>query len=396
MRLHGFVNICWLQICLYVSQEDHLIKSTSLNVAQSTAWLKEAIVRIGHFGFTHVNNALSRYDLAMANSIPYSILDISPIPQGFTAADALHNSLDVARHAEKWGYTRYWVAEHHNMTGNASSATAVLIGYIAAGTSHIRVGSGGVMLPNHAPLVIAEQFGTLEALYPGRIELGLGRAPGTDQMTARALRRDLLGSDDRFPQDVRELQHYFGPLQEGQSVKAIPGVDSNVPIWILGSSLYGAQLAAHFGLPYAFASHFAPEQLLEAMKIYRELFKPSAQQDKPYSAFVMNVVAADTDEEAQHLFTTLQQNVVRMRRNTRGQLPPPITDMNEFCEPHELAAADHTLQVSVVGSLETVKKGMRRWLDLTGANEIILTGQIFDHQARLRSFEIAAQAAQSL
>lgn len=332
----------------------------------------------------------------MANSIPYSILDISPIPQGFTAADALRNSLDVARHAEKWGYTRYWVAEHHNMMGNASSATAVLIGYIAAGTSHIRVGSGGVMLPNHAPLVIAEQFGTLEALYPGRIELGLGRAPGTDQMTARALRRDLLGSDDRFPQDVRELQHYFGPLQEGQSVKAIPGVDSNVPIWILGSSLYGAQLAAHFGLPYAFASHFAPEQLLEAMKIYRELFKPSAQQAKPYAAFVMNVVAADTDEEAQYLFTTLQQNVVRMRRNTRGQLPPPITDMNEFCEPHEQAAADHTLQVSVVGSMETVKKGMRRWLDLTGANEIILTGQIFDHQARLRSFEIAAQAAQSL
>jgi len=205
-----------------------------------------------------------------------------------------------------------------------------------------------------------------------------------------------LGSDDRFPQDVRELQHYFGPLQEGQSVKAIPGVGSNVPIWILGSSLYGAQLAAHFGLPYAFASHFAPEQLLEAMKIYRELFKPSDQQAKPYSAFVMNVVAADTDEEAQHLFTTLQQNVVRMRRNTRGQLPPPIADINAFCAPHEQAAADQMLQVSVVGSLEAVKQGMRRWLDLTGANEIILTGQIFDHQARLRSFEIAAQAAQSL
>lgn len=270
----------------------------------------------------------------MANSIPYSILDISPIPQGFTAADALRNSLDVAQHAEKWGYTRYWVAEHHNMTGNASSATAVLVGYIAGGTKHIRVGSGGVMLPNHAPLVIAEQFGTLESLHPGRIELGLGRAPGTDQMTARALRRDLLGSDDRFPQDVRELQHYFGPPQEGQSVKAIPGMNTNVPIWILGSSLYGAQLAAHFGLPYAFASHFAPEQLLEAMNIYRELFKPSVQQAKPYSAFVMNVVAADTDEEARNLFTTLQQNVVRMRRNTRGQLPPPIADMNEFCEPH--------------------------------------------------------------
>jgi len=332
----------------------------------------------------------------MANPIPYSILDISPIPAGFTAADALRNSLDVAQHAEKWGYTRYWVAEHHNMTGNASSATAVLIGYLAAGTSHIRVGSGGVMLPNHAPLVIAEQFGTLESLYPGRIDLGLGRAPGTDQMTARALRRDLLGSDDRFPQDVRELQHYLGPLQDGQSVKAIPGANTEVPIWILGSSLYGAQLAAHFGLPYAFASHFAPEQLLEAMKIYRELFKPSDKLDKPYCAFLMNIVAADTDEEAAHLFTSLQQNVVRMRRNTRGQLPAPIANLDEFCEPHEKAAAAHTLQVSAVGSLETIQKEMRHWLEATGADEIIMTGQIFDHHARLRSFEIAAQAAQSL
>ena len=332
----------------------------------------------------------------MANSIQYSILDISPIPQGFTAGDALRNSLDVAQHAEKWGYTRYWVAEHHNMTGNASSATAVLIGYIAGGTSRIKVGSGGIMLPNHAPLVIAEQFGTLESLYPGRIELGLGRAPGTDQITARALRRDLLGSDDRFPQDVRELQHYFGPIQEGQSVKAIPGADTNVPIWILGSSLYGAQLAAHFGLPYAFAAHFAPEQLLEAMSIYRELFKPSAQQATPYSAFVMNVVAADTDEEAQHLYTSLQQHFIRMRRNTRGQLPPPFDDIDSFCEPHEKIAVTHMLQCSLVGSLETIKKGMRTWLDRTGANEILFTGQIFDHQARLKSFEIAAQAAQSI
>jgi luciferase family oxidoreductase group 1 len=252
------------------------------------------------------------------------------------------------------------------------------------------------MLPNHAPLVIAEQFGTLASIYPGRIELGLGRAPGTDQMTARALRRDLLGSEDRFPQDVRELQHYFGPIQEGQAVKAIPGANTEVPIWILGSSLYGAQLAAHFGLPYAFASHFAPDQLLDAMKIYRELFKPSDKLDKPYSAFVMNVVAADTDEEAQHLFTTLQQNVIRMRRNTRGQLPPPIADLDDFCEPHEKMTAAHTLQVSAVGSLETVRKTMRHWLDLTGADELIMTGQIFDHQARLKSFEIAAQAAQGL
>jgi luciferase family oxidoreductase group 1 len=332
----------------------------------------------------------------MPNSAPYSILDISPIPQGFTAANALRNSLDLAQHAERWGYTRYWVAEHHNMIGNASSATAVLIGYIAAGTLSIRVGSGGVMLPNHAPLVIAEQFGTLASIYPGRIELGLGRAPGTDQMTARALRRDLLGSDDRFPQDVLELQHYFGPIQEGQTVKAIPGIDTEVPIWILGSSLYGAQLAAHFGLPYAFASHFAPEQLLEAMTTYRKLFKPSAKLAKPYAAFVMNVVAAETDEEAKHLFTTLQQNVVRMRRNTRGQLPPPISSLDEFCDPYEQAGATHTLQCSAVGSLLTVTKGLQHWLDLTGANEIMITGQIHDHQARLRSFEIAAEAAKDV
>ena len=339
---------------------------------------------------------LSGYDHRMANSIPYSILDISPIPQGFTATDALNNTLDVAQHAERWGYNRYWLAEHHNMTGNASSATAVVIGYVAAGTTRIRVGSGGIMLPNHAPLVIAEQFGTLASLYPGRIELGIGRAPGTDQMTARALRRDLLGSDDRFPQDVRELQHYFGPIQEGQSVKAIPGADTHVPIWILGSSLYGAQLAAHFGLPYAFASHFAPEQLLEAMHTYQSLFKPSAQLEKPYCAFVMNVVAADSDDQAQHLFTTLQQNVIRMRRNTRGQLPPPIANIDDFCDPHEKASASHALQCSVVGDQASVQKGMQHWMDLTGANELIITGQIHDHQARLRSFEIAAQAAQHL
>jgi luciferase family oxidoreductase group 1 len=332
----------------------------------------------------------------MTNLVPYSILDISPIPQGFTAADALRNSLDVAQHAERWGYTRYWVAEHHNMTGNASSATAVLVGYIAGGTKSIRVGSGGVMLPNHAPLVIAEQFGTLASIYPGRIELGLGRAPGTDQMTARALRRDLLGSEDRFPQDVRELQHYFGPIQDGQSVKAIPGADTEVPIWILGSSLYGAQLAAHFGLPYAFASHFAPEQLLDAMSIYREKFQPSDKLAKPYSAFLMNVVAADTDEEAVYLFTTLQQNVIRMHRNTRGQLPSPIDNLDDFCEPHEKATAAHALQCSAVGSLQTVRGEMQRWLDLTGANEVIITGQIFDHQARLTSFEIAAEAAKGL
>lgn len=323
---------------------------------------------------------------------PYSILDLSPIPQGKTAADALRNSRDLAQHAEKWGYTRYWLAEHHNMTGNASSATAVVIGYIAEGTSTIRLGSGGIMLPNHAPLVIAEQFGTLASLYPGRIELGLGRAPGTDQLTARALRRDLMGSSDQFPQDVQELQHYFGPVQPDQAVKAIPGAGLNVPIWILGSSLYGAQLAAYLGLPYAFASHFAPDDLMHAISTYRSLFRPSAQCPKPYAMVGVNVIAADTDEEAAHLFTTLQQHFTRMRRNTRGQLPPPIDDIESFWSPHEKASVMHSLSCSVVGGPETVQRGLQALIEKTGADELILAGQIYEHAARLRSFEIAAMA----
>ena len=326
-------------------------------------------------------------------SIPYSILDLSPIPQGFTAGDALRNSRDVALHAEKWGYSRYWMAEHHNMTGNASSATAVALGFVAAGTSTIRIGSGGIMLPNHAPLVIAEQFGTLAAVYPGRIELGLGRAPGTDQLTARALRRDLQGNSDQFPQDVQELQHYFGPVQPGQAVKAIPGAGLEVPIWILGSSTYGAQVAAHFGLPYAFASHFAPDYLMEAMRAYKGLFKPSAQLGKSHAMVAVNVIAADTDDEAQYLFTTLQQHFTRMRRNTRGQLPPPIDDMESFWTPHEKASVAQSLACSVVGSLETVRRGLQKIVDQTGADELIFSGQIFDHHKRLRSFEIGAEAA---
>jgi len=329
-------------------------------------------------------------------TIPYSILDLSPIPQGSSAVDALNNSRDLAQHAEKWGYTRYWLAEHHNMTGNASSATAVVIGHVAAGTSSIRVGAGGIMLPNHAPLVIAEQFGTLASLFPGRIDLGLGRAPGTDQATARALRRDLIGGDDRFAQDVYELQHYFDPIEPDQLVKAIPGAGLEVPIWILGSSLYGAQLAAHFGLPYAFASHFAPDYLLEAMRTYKGLFKPSAQLATPHAMFGVNVIAADTDEQAQYLFTSLQQNFVRMRRNTRGQLPPPIKNMDEFWEPHERIAVGHSLACSVVGSPETVRKGLRHWMEETGAQELMVAGQIFDHKARLRSFEIVAEVAKTL
>lgn len=329
-------------------------------------------------------------------SIPYSILDLSPIPQGLTATDALNNSRDLAQHAEKWGFTRYWMAEHHNMTGNASSATAVALCYVAAGTSKIRIGSGGIMLPNHAPLVIAEQFGTLASLFPGRIELGLGRAPGTDQMTARALRRDLQSTSDQFPQDVQELQFYFDDVQPGQAVKAIPGAGLHVPIWILGSSTYGAQVAAHFGLPYAFASHFAPEALMQALHAYKSLFKPSPQQAKPHAGIGVNIVAADTDEEARYLFTTHQQHATRMRRNTRGQLPPPIDDIETFWTPYEKASVSEQLSCSVVGSPETVRRGLQALVEKTGADELIMAGQIFDHKARLRSFEIAAQAARDV
>jgi luciferase family oxidoreductase group 1 len=329
-------------------------------------------------------------------SIPFSILDLSPIPQGFTATDALNNSRDLAQHAEKWGFTRYWMAEHHNMTGNASSATAVALCYVAAGTSTIRIGSGGIMLPNHAPLVIAEQFGTLASLFPGRIELGLGRAPGTDQMTARALRRDLQSSSDQFPQDVQELQFYFDDVQPGQAVKAIPGAGLHVPIWILGSSTYGAQVAAHFGLPYAFASHFAPDALMQALHAYKTLFKPSSQQAKPHAGVGVNIVAADTDEEAHYLFTTHQQHATRMRRNTRGQLPPPIDDIETFWTPYEKVSVSEQLSCSVVGSPETVRRGLQALVEKTGADELIMAGQIFDHKARLRSFEIAAQAAREV
>jgi luciferase family oxidoreductase group 1 len=288
------------------------------------------------------------------------------------------------------------MAEHHNMTGNASSATAVALCYVAAGTSTIRIGSGGIMLPNHAPLVVAEQFGTLASLFPGRIELGLGRAPGTDQMTARALRRDLQSSSDQFPQDVQELQFYFDDVQPGQAVKAIPGAGLHVPIWILGSSTYGAQVAAHFGLPYAFASHFAPEALMQALHAYKSLFKPSSQQAKPHAGVGVNIVAADTDEQARYLFTTHQQHATRMRRNTRGQLPPPIDDIETFWTPYEKVSVSEQLSCSVVGSPETVRRGLQALVDKTGADELIMAGQIFDHKARLRSFEIAAQAAREV
>jgi luciferase family oxidoreductase group 1 len=329
-------------------------------------------------------------------TVPFSVLDLSPIVEGGTAADALRNTLDLARHAEQLGYKRYWVAEHHNMTGIASAATVVVIGHVAAGTRTIRVGSGGIMLPNHAPLVVAEQFGTLETLFPGRIDLGLGRAPGTDQNTSRALRRDLQTNAEQFPQDVLELRAYFDAVQPGQQIRAVPGMGLKVPLWILGSSLFGAQVAAALGLPFAFASHFAPEALLSALEIYRRYFKPSEQLDKPYAMVAANIIAADTDAQARHLFTSLQQSFVKLRRGTPGKLAPPIDDINSWAAPVELAGLNHSLVYSFVGAPETVSRGVRSFLEMTKADELIVSGHIFDHAARLHSYELAARIRESL
>jgi luciferase family oxidoreductase group 1 len=323
--------------------------------------------------------------------IPLSVLDLAPIVEGETAAHALRNSLDLARHAERLGYTRYWVAEHHNMRGIASAATSVVIGHLAGGTSKIRVGAGGIMLPNHAPLVIAEHFGTLEALYPGRIDLGLGRAPGTDQRTVRALRRDW-SSADQFPQDVLELQALLGPVEPGQAVVAVPGAGSQVPLWILGSSLYGAQLAAMLGLPYAFASHFAPAALLQALQIYRSGFKPSAQQAKSYAMAGLHVVAAETDAQAKRLFTSQQQQFTNMVRNRRGKLQPPIDDIDSYWTPQEKVQASAMLEYAVVGSPDTLRRGVEEFVALTGVDELMVVSAIYDHAARKRSYEILAQA----
>jgi luciferase family oxidoreductase group 1 len=321
--------------------------------------------------------------------IPLSILDLVPVRLGDTPADALRLTLDLAQHAERWGYRRFWMAEHHNMTGIASAATAVVIGYVAGGTRTIRVGSGGVMLPNHSPLVIAEQFGTLESLYPGRIDLGLGRAPGSDQLTMMAMRRDA-SSAERFPEDIQELRAFLGPVQPGQRIRAVPGAGLEVPLWILGSSLYGAQVAAHFGLPYAFASHFAPDSLDDALRVYRDRFKPSKQLDQPYAMPCVNVVAADTDEEARRLFTSLQQRFTDMVRNARGLLSPPIDDIETYWTPAEKAHAMRMLTCSFVGSPETIRRELDRFIDRTRADELMVSGAIFDHAARLRSFEILA------
>jgi luciferase family oxidoreductase group 1 len=320
-----------------------------------------------------------------------SVLDLAFVPTGSSPADALHNTLDLAQHAERWGYTRYWLAEHHNMIGIASAATSIVIAHVAGGTKTIRVGAGGIMLPNHSPLVVAEQFGTLESLFPGRIDLGLGRAPGTDQRTLRALRRNPMDAES-FPQDVLELQAYFGDLQPGQVVQAVPGTGLKVPLWILGSSLFGAQLAAALGLPYAFASHFAPADLMPALAIYRENFRPSAQLAKPYAMVGANAIVAESDAEARRLFTSAQQAFTNLLRGTRGQLLPPIDDIERYWAPHEKAQAQRMLECAFVGSPATVRAGLERFVADTGADEVIVAAAIYDHAARLRSYELLAQA----
>jgi luciferase family oxidoreductase group 1 len=322
--------------------------------------------------------------------IPFSVLDLSPIVEGSTAAQSLRNTLDLAQHAEGWGYQRYWLAEHHGMPGIASAATAVVMAHVAGGTSRIRVGAGGIMLPNHSPLVIAEQFGTLESLFPGRIDLGLGRAPGSDQATARALRRDMNADPNEFPQDVVELMHYFEPVSEGQRVRAVPGNGLKVPLWILGSSLFGAQLAAQLGLPFAFASHFAPAQMMQAVEIYRSRFQPSAQLARPYVMLGFNVFAADSDEQGQLLATSMQQAFVSLRSGRPAQLQAPSASYADRLGPAERAMLDQVLSCSAIGAPATVRRQLQAFVDRTGADELMITSQIFEHKARLRSYELTA------
>jgi luciferase family oxidoreductase group 1 len=325
-----------------------------------------------------------------------SVLDLAPIVEGSDAREALRHTLDLAQHAERWGYQRIWFAEHHNMPGVASAATSVVIGYVAAGTSRIRVGSGGIMLPNHAPLVIAEQFGTLESLFPGRIELGVGRAPGTDQRTAYALRRNLAMNPDGFADDVLELMAYLRGSSEARPINAVPGAGTDVPIWILGSSLYGAQLAAALGLPFAFASHFAPGLLMPALQLYRSGFKPSPRWPAPHVMVAANVIAADTDEEARLLATSLQQAFIGLRRGRPSPLPRPVEGYEEQLLPEERAVLEETLSCSFVGSPAVVGEELAAFLGRTGADELIVAAHIHDHQARLRSFELVAGLAGDL
>ena len=325
----------------------------------------------------------------MPQMIPFSVLDLSPIMQGSDAAQSFRNTLDLAQHAERWGYQRYWLAEHHGMPGIASAATSVLIGHVAGGTHTIRVGAGGIMLPNHSPLLIAEQFGTLESLYPGRIDLGLGRAPGSDPVTARALRRNQVNDGEQFPRDVLELMDYFS-ADSKNPVHAVPGRGLDIPIWILGSSLYGAQLAATFGLPYAFASHFAPQQMMQAIALYRALFQPSERLAKPYVMLGFNVVAADSDDEAAYQATSMQQAFVNLRSGRPGRLPPPVRDYAKNVAPAERALLDSVLTCSAIGSPRIVRDSLNAFIERTGADELMIAAQIFDHGARLRSFEITS------
>ena len=323
--------------------------------------------------------------------VPLSILDLVPVVEGSTPREALQRSLDLAQHAERLGYNRFWVAEHHNMDGIASSATSVLIGYLAGGTSSIRVGSGGVMLPNHAPLVIAEQFGTLESLYPGRIDLGLGRAPGSDQMTARALRRERSGSADDFPEDVAELMRYLGPRTPDQKVIAVPGTGTNVPVWLLGSSLFSAQLAGERGLPYAFASHFAPRYMHEAIRVYRNHFKPSAVLDKPYVMLGVPLVAADTDEQADYLATSVFQRILALMRGQSLVQRPPVKTMDGLWLPHEKEAVHDFLGLAMIGSPQKIRAKLEVLIEQTQADELIFTCDLYEHSDRVHSYELLAQ-----
>jgi luciferase family oxidoreductase group 1 len=325
----------------------------------------------------------------MNGMIPFSILDLAPITEGSDAARSFRNSLDLAQHGERWGYNRFWLAEHHGMPGIASAATSVLIAHVAGGTSRIRVGAGGIMLPNHSPLVIAEQFGTLESLFPGRIDLGLGRAPGSDHVTARALRRNLASDADEFPQDVMELLDYFADAPRRQ-VRAVPGAGLDVPVWILGSSTFGAQLAAALGLPYAFASHFAPQMMMQAIEIYRATFRPSAQLDKPHVMLGFNVFAADSDEEAHLLATSMQQAFVNLRSGRPTRLQPPREGYLDNLGPAERGMLDQVLSCSAIGARGTVAAQLEAFIARTGADELMITSQIFDHAKRLRSYEITA------
>jgi luciferase family oxidoreductase group 1 len=323
--------------------------------------------------------------------VPLSILDLSPIVEGGDAGQSLRNSLDLARHVEALGYPRFWMAEHHNLPGIASAATAVALAHVAAGTTRIKLGAGGIMLPNHAPLMVAEQFGTLAALHPGRIELGLGRAPGSDQLTLRAMRRNLLAGPEQFPQDVVELMGYFRPAEPGQRLQAVPGAGLEVPIWILGSSLFGAQLAAYLGLPFAFASHFAPAALMEALAIYRERFQPSPQLAAPHVMLGVTCVAAETDAEARFLFSSLQQATLNNRIGQPSRVPPPVADFEATLDPYRRAVVEDALGAAVVGGADTVRRGLEDVIARTSADELMVTANIFDHEKRKRSFEIIAQ-----